>query len=96
MAAKTRGDFQGLLNDLPDLPAAPSDTTSEPAAPPAPGSCAVARRHQQRGSVVPGLLLLAFAVVAWHHLIDWGGSPLPWLVVLAAVVIVASRTARRP
>ena len=28
MAAKTFGDLQGLFDDLPDLPGAPSDTTS--------------------------------------------------------------------
>jgi hypothetical protein len=96
MAAKTGGDFHGLLDDLPDLPDAPSDTTAEPAAPPPPASCLAARRHRRHGSVFPGLLVLVFAVVAWHHLLDWGGSPLLWLVVLAAVVMLASRIARRP
>jgi hypothetical protein len=96
MAAKTGGDFQGLLDDLPDLPDAPSDTTGEPAAPAPPPSCLAARRHRRHGSVFPGLLVLVFAVVAWHHLLDWGGKPLVWLVILAAVVMLASRISRRP
>jgi hypothetical protein len=41
------------------------------------------------------VLLLVFAIVAWHHLLDWGGGPLLWLVVIAAIVLLVSRTARR-
>jgi hypothetical protein len=101
MTAKTGGDFQGLLDDLPDLPDAPSDTTGEsapsaPSGPPvSPGSCSAARRHRRRGPVLPGLLVLVFAVVAWHHLVYWGGSTLVWLVILGAVLMLVSRTVRR-
>ena len=100
MAAKTGGDFRGLLDDLPDLPEAPSDTAGEPAAPGAqaapvpPASCLAARRHRH-GSAFPGLLVLIFAAVAWHHLLDWGGHPLAWLVILAGIVLLATRVPRR-
>ena len=96
MAAKTGGDFQGLLDDLPDLPDAPSDTAGEPAPPPPPASCLAARRHRRHGSVFPGLLVLVVIAVTWHHLYDWGGKPLVWLAILAAVIMLAARIARRP
>jgi len=101
MAARTGGDFQGLLDDLPDLPDAPSDTVGEPAAPgtsapPAPsGSCHAARRHRRHGSAFPGLLVLVLAVIAWHRLTDWGGPALAWVIVIAAILMLISRTAHR-
>ncbi len=101
MTARTGADFHGLLDDLPDLPDAPSDTTASSAGPdePAPlappSACFAARRHRRHGSILPGLLVLIFAVVASHELLDWGGKPLVWLVVIAAIVMMAARTTRR-
>jgi hypothetical protein len=37
-----------------------------------------------------------FAAIAGHQLLDWGGKPLVWLVVLAGVLMVVSRLTRRP
>jgi hypothetical protein len=97
MAARTGGDFQGLFDDLPDLPDAPSDTTSEPVAPPRSPSRVPARRRRRHGPVFPGLLVLVLVVVTWHHFLDWGARPWAWLVILfAAVVVLATRRIRRP
>jgi hypothetical protein len=94
MGATTGGDFQGLFDDLPELPDTPSEKTSEPVA--APPRRVPARRRRRHGPVFPGLLLLVLVVVTWHHLLDWGGRPWAWLVILlAAVVMLASRRTRR-
>src|ERR1700722_12765421 len=68
MAAKTGGDFQGLFDDLPDLPDTLSDATSEPVAPPPP-PCRIParRRRRRRGRVFPGLVVLVLVVATWHH-----------------------------
>ncbi|HEX3962352.1 MAG TPA: DUF1707 domain-containing protein [Trebonia sp.] len=95
LAARTGGDFRGLFDDLPDLPDTSSETTSEPVAP-LPRRVR-ARRRRRHGPVFPGLLLLVLVVVTWHHFLYWGGRPWAWLVILlAAVVMLAARSARRP
>jgi hypothetical protein len=94
MAAKTSADFQGLLDDLPDLPAVPparSAAASEPAVPP---HRAPARRHRHHGRVFPGLVVLALLVVASSHH-HWEIKP-GWLLLLAVLIaVVTTRIARR-
>jgi hypothetical protein len=81
MAAKTRADLAGLLDDLPDAP--PPDT----GAPDRP------RRRRPRpflGMVLLVLIILAVAHAALHVV-----APLLWAGLLVALLIFAAR-GRRP
>jgi hypothetical protein len=88
MAAKTAADFQGLFDDLPDLP--PDATDGKPgAAPGTPGYMAPRhRRSPFRVAVIFALALIA-ASAAWHAVIN------PWGWIVAAVVIVMVTQSRR-
>jgi hypothetical protein len=101
MAAKTVADFQGLFNDLPNLPGdLPGGVPAGPGIapgmmPPAAGYMAMRQRGPLRGPVrvvlFAALVLLA-ANVAWHAFF-WM-IPLMWVAVIATIVVVASRRAR--
>jgi hypothetical protein len=103
MAAKTVGDFQGLFDDLPDLPGDspngfPGGTAKAPGTPPpAAGYAARRRRGPLRGPVRALLivvLVLVAANIAWHALMGWV-TPLVWLAAIVAVIVLLSRRARR-
>ena len=93
MAAKTAGDFQGLFDDLPDLPGTTSGMPIAPGAQP-PASYQVMRPRRRRGSVLPGLLVLMIIAITWPTMMDWSG-PLVWLAFMAAFIMLASRMAHR-
>jgi hypothetical protein len=107
MAAKTVGDFQGLFDDLPDLPGdirdEPADDTSSgfagiPGTRP-PTACYGARRRHGllRGPVRTLLavaLVLVVANIAWHALLGWV-SPLVWLALIVVAIVLVSRRHRR-
>ncbi|HEX6452450.1 MAG TPA: DUF1707 domain-containing protein [Trebonia sp.] len=102
MSAKTRGDLDGLFDDLPEVDSAAGTTGRDRSdAPGGPGglpgragSYGVGRRH--RGHPV---LFVAAAVIlaslAWHSLA--GIFFIPWfaIFVLVAVVVYASRHSHR-
>jgi hypothetical protein len=103
MAAKTAADFQGLFDDLPDLPGdspngVPSGTAKAPGTPPpAAGYTARRRRGPLRGPVRALLivvLVLVAANIAWHALMGWI-TPLVWLAAIVAVIVLVTRRARR-
>jgi hypothetical protein len=107
MAAKTFGDFQGLFKDLPNLGEAPSDTPGDTtagdpfAAPNAPGTPPAAACYAMRGrrrgplsTVLTVALVLVAANIAWHMAIGWV-SPVMWLIVVAAVIVLVSKSAHR-
>ncbi len=89
MAAKTRGDLEGLFDDLPD---------AEPAGAPGnggPGS-AVPYRRRRSGlgrTIVLFVLILAIMSMTWHAFTAFY-IPWFWIAVLAAVVLFATRSAR--
>jgi hypothetical protein len=103
MAAKTVGDFQGLFADLPDLPGdnlndAMYGVAQAPGTPP-PAACYAARRRRGplRGparALLLFVLVLVAANIAVHALMGWV-TPLVWLAVIAAVVVVVTKRARR-
>ncbi len=76
MSAKTRADLSGLFSDLPE--------TGAPAVPEGPR-----RRHRH-----PILLLVLLVIVASAaaHALWWTAVPVLWLGVLAAVVLLATRS----
>ncbi len=82
MNAKTRADFSGLLDDLPD--------TGAPAGPVRPR-----RRH---GHPVLLLALIVLLAVAAAHAVAWAAwavMPWLWIGVLAAVLLLVARAAGR-
>jgi Domain of unknown function (DUF1707) len=110
MSAKTVGDFQGLFDDLPDVPRTPVGTLASAvnaAGTPAAGSRADrgirdrARRQRRRGRrrglarmVLMAVLVIVAASIAWHAVTNWIG-PVMWLAILAAIILIVSRVRRR-
>jgi hypothetical protein len=91
-------DFQGLFDDLPDLPPDVTDTAGKaPGSPSMAGGCqAIAsRRHGSTflGKLVLVAVALMAASVAWHAVTDWWFNPWAWIA--AAVVIAVFARARR-
>ena len=88
MAAKTAADFQGLFDDLPDLPQDVTD--GKPGAAPGTPGCVAQRRRRSpfRVAVLFALTLIA-ASIAWHAVIN------PWGWIVAAAIIVAVTQSRR-
>lgn len=90
MAAKTRGDLDGLFDDLPD---------PEPAGASGKGSQAVPYRRRRRGGFFRTLLLVVLAIVlasaTWHaftavaFFASWF-----WIAALIAVVLLVNRSSR--
>jgi len=109
MAAKTVGDFQGIFDDLPDLPGSPAGTLASTASP-AGASPAASRRARDRGArarrprprgrrgltrtVLMAVLVIVAAAIAWHAVTNWI-APLMWLAILAAIIVIVSRVRRR-
>ena len=107
MAAKTVGDFQGLFDDLPDLPGDPrdgeaaDDTASGSAGIPGTRPPAACYGTRQRGLVrgpvrtlLAVVLVLVVANIAWHAVMGWV-SPLLWLAVIVAVIVLVAKRTRR-
>jgi hypothetical protein len=101
MAAKTRGDLEGLFDDLPELgngvPAAGGPGT--PAGPGGPGIPVRVRRG--RGIIRPLLfvaLVLVAANVTWHAFFFTSFlvvKPLVWTLVIAVGLVFISRFSHR-
>ena len=91
MAAKTRGDLDGLFDDLPD-PA--------PAGAPGSGGPAVPYRARRRGGFGRTLLVVVLVIaamsIAWHAVSAFTVFaffvPWFWIAVLAAVVLLVTRS----
>jgi Domain of unknown function (DUF1707) len=97
MAAKTRGDLAGLFDDLPDTEAVGPGGSFGPAA----AAPAVPSRTRRRGGIVRLLLLVALVLicanVAWHTVSSlFFVGPLVWAFVVVALVLLLSRSRRRP
>jgi hypothetical protein len=94
MAAKTRGDLEGLFDDLPDL-----EPTGAPGSARTGGSAGPSTpyRPRRRGGILRPLALVILVLVAasatWHAVasiyIPWF-----WITVLALVVLFATRSSR--
>jgi hypothetical protein len=98
MTAKTVADFQGLFDDLPDLPREVSDTAGQVPGSPSPAASCTAVRRQRHGNTLLGKLLLVTLMiigvsVAWHAVTDWWFQP--WMLIAAIVLVVAARARRR-
>jgi hypothetical protein len=93
MAAKTRGDLDGLFDDLPDLEPTGAPGSARPVSPTGPS---LPYRHHRLGIFRP-LALLVLAIVAasatWHAVtsiyIPWF-----WIAVMAVVVLFVTRSSR--
>lgn len=103
MSAKTRGDLDGLFDDLPD-PDSAADTAAHDRSggpggpgglPGRTGSYGVGRRHRGAHPVLIVAAAVILASLAWHGLV--GIFFVPWfaIFVLVAVVVYASRHSRR-
>jgi Domain of unknown function (DUF1707) len=92
MAAKTRGDLEGLFDDLPDPEPTGASGTGGPAGPSAPY-----RARRRRGPARPFLLLALVIVVmfaAWHAFTGFFFIPWFWIAILVAVILFATRSSR--
>jgi uncharacterized protein DUF1707 len=87
MTAKTRGDLDGLFDDLPD---------PEPTGASGTGGTAVPYRARRRGGALRAILLLVLIIAVmsatWHAFAFV--IPLFWIAALAAVVLFATRSSR--
>jgi Domain of unknown function (DUF1707) len=101
MSAKTRGDLEGLFDDLPDLghgiPFAGSPGT--PAAHTGPGIPVRVRRGH---GIIRPLLFVALVLIAanitWHALFFTSFlviKPLVWAVIIAVGIVFITRATRR-
>jgi Domain of unknown function (DUF1707) len=87
MSAKTRGDLEGLFDDLPDPEPAGASGRGGPAGP------AVPYRRRHRGAARP-LLLVALVVVlaiAVGHTVTAIFVPWFWVAVIAVAIVFVSR-----
>ena len=87
MAAKTRGDLDGLFDDLPD---------PEPTGASGTGGPTVPYRARRRGGALRAILLLVLVIAlmsaSWHAFAFF--IPVFWVAALAAVVLFATRSSR--
>jgi Domain of unknown function (DUF1707) len=92
MTAKTRGDLDGLFDDLPDHPEpAGASGTGGPLGPAVPY-----RVHRHRGPARPILLvaLVIALMIAVGHAFTALYIPWFWVAVIVVAIIVTSRSAR--
>ena len=98
MTAKTVADFQGLFDDLPDLPPEMSDTGKAPGPTSAAPGYMAARKQRTGNTLLGKLLLVALMIlgvsVAWHAVTDWWFQPWMWIAAIV-IVVAASRSRRR-
>jgi Flp pilus assembly protein TadB len=107
MSAKTRGDLNGLFDDLPDFDDHGRSTATGPAEPVGAGGAGGAggvsgptRQYgvSQRGRAHPILaaaVLIFVAIVAWHALIHLFFIPWFAIVIVVAIVMLVNRGSRR-
>jgi hypothetical protein len=99
MAATTVADLEGVFNDLPGDAAKgiPTGTAKAPGTPPPGFGHATGRPRGLRRGPVRTLLLVALAFIAvsiaWHIVAGWI-TPLLWLAVIGAVIVLATRRTR--
>ena len=89
MTAKTRGDLDGLFDDLPDPEAPVGSGTGGPAVP---------YRARRRGGALRAILLLVLIIAimsATWHAFAFFYIPWFWIAALGAVVFFATRSSRR-
>jgi hypothetical protein len=91
MAAKTRGDLEGLFDDLPAPEPAGASGAARPAGPGAPPY-----RMHRRPSARPFLLvaLVIALMVALGHTLAAMYIPWLWVAVIVALILLTSRTSR--
>jgi Domain of unknown function (DUF1707) len=88
MAAKTRGDLDGLFDDLPDPEPAGASGTGGPNGP------AVPYRRRHRGGARPVLavaLVIALAIAVGHTVAAFF-VPWFWVAVIALAIVFVSRS----
>ena len=88
MAAKTRGDLDGLFDDLPDPEPTGASGTGGPAVP----------YRRRRGGPLRAILLLVLVIAvmsATWHAFAFFYIPWFWIAALGAVVFFATRSSRR-
>jgi Domain of unknown function (DUF1707) len=88
MAAKTRGDLDGLFDDLPDPEPAGASGMGGPNGP------AVPRRRRHRGGARPILvvaLVIALAIAVGHTVAAFF-VPWFWVAVIALAIVLVSRS----
>ena len=90
MSAKTRGDLDGLFDDLPDPEQTGASGTSRPAGP------AVPYRPHRRGSARPVLMvaLVIALMIAVGHTFAAIYIPWFWVAVIVAAIVLVSRPSR--
>ena len=91
MQAKTRGDLDGLFDDLPD---------PEPAGASGKGSATVPYRRRRRGGFVRTLLLVVLVIALLSFMghvftaMTWFFIPWFWIAAVVAVVLLVNRSSR--
>jgi hypothetical protein len=92
MAAKTRGDLDGLFDDLPDPEPAGGSRNARPA-----GTAVPYRRRRRTGfgrMLLLVVLVIAALSIVSHVLTAFAfGVPWFWIAVLVAVVLLVNRSA---
>ena len=93
MAAKTRGDLDGLFDDLPDAEPAGASRNARP------GDHAVPYRRRRRSGFGRMLLLVVLVIAALSiisHVLTAFAFYVPWfwIAALVAVVLLVNRSAR--
>ena len=99
MSAKTRGDLDGLFDDLPQGDSPVGDAARERPGGPggldgAAGPYAVGRRHRGAHPVLIVAAAVILASLAWHGLAHIFFVPWLAIIVLVAVVVYANRSRR--
>jgi len=94
MAAKTRGDLDGLFDDLPDPEPTGASGNGRAAGPAVPY-----RARPRRGGFFRTLLLVVLVIaamsIAWHALTAFVFFvPWFWIAALVAVVLIVTRSSR--
>jgi Domain of unknown function (DUF1707) len=98
MSAKTRGDLDGLFDDLPDPGPAGAPGKGGPVSPAV--SYRPRRRHSGFGrTVVLVVLVIAAMSIAWHAITAFTAFaffvPWFWIAVLAVIVLLVGRSHHR-
>ena len=92
MAAKTRGDLNGLFDDLPDLEPSGAARNARPGGPAVP----YRRRRGGFGRMLLMIVLVIVALSVVSHVLSALAFGFPWFLVamLAVIVLLVSRSTR--